>query len=159
MTEQIFTMGYEGTTQDAFISRLKAGRITRVVDVRENAISRKRGFSKRALAEALSINGIEYVHERRLGCPRDVRDKYRSDENWSAYTRGFKKHLKEQAEAVAALAESSRDTNSCLVCFEADFNFCHRTFVARAVALAGDFKVIHLTSRGWSVDPVASPAA
>src|SRR5690606_35497866 len=41
-------IGYEGLTLEAFISKLRIRGVQTLVDVRPNAISRKRGFSKRA---------------------------------------------------------------------------------------------------------------
>ncbi|MDR1430587.1 MAG: DUF488 domain-containing protein, partial [Propionibacteriaceae bacterium] len=48
-----------------------------LVDVRQTPISRKRGLSKTALGAALSEAGIDYIHLRELGNPRDNRDGYR----------------------------------------------------------------------------------
>jgi len=40
-----------------------------------------------------------------------------------------------------------RDERCCLLCYEEDFNFCHRSFVAEKVAglLDEDVKINHLT--------------
>jgi uncharacterized protein (DUF488 family) len=45
-----------------------------------------------------------------------------------------------------------------LVCFEADYNFCHRTFVARAAATLRGMRVVHLTDRAAVVDLQLSAA-
>ena len=71
-----------------------------------------------------------------LGCPKPVRDRYREDGNWKRYTEGFSKYLKTQAAAIAELSELSElagSSNCALLCYEADFNFCHRSMVANAV--------------------------
>jgi len=57
---QIATIGYEGTTIDAFIETLQRASITVLIDVREVALSRKKGFSKNQLASALAESGIEF---------------------------------------------------------------------------------------------------
>ena len=49
-----------------------------LVDVRLNAVSRKSGFSKKRLTQALKDAGIEYVHEKDLGNPQDNRDSFRN---------------------------------------------------------------------------------
>jgi uncharacterized protein (DUF488 family) len=147
MANCIFTFGYEGLSLREFIERLKAAEIRTVVDVRANPLSRKPGFSKRAFATALNAAGIIYVHTSAMGCPKSVRDRYRLDEDWAAYTRGFLAHLKDQTEAIARLACSTSLSTSCLVCFEADFNRCHRTYVARAIAKLNGMTVGHLTKR------------
>ncbi|HZH52323.1 MAG TPA: DUF488 domain-containing protein [Microvirga sp.] len=147
MAERIFTLGYEGLSLEAFVARLKAARVQTVLDVRANPLSRKRGFSKNAFASALDTAGIAYTHLPAMGCPKPVRERYRRDGDWSAYTRGFLAHLDGQAEALGNLVSIAARSASCLVCFEADFNRCHRTYVARAAAEIGKLRVVHLTDR------------
>src|SRR5690242_15051911 len=134
MADRIITFGYEGMSLDVFIARLKMAGVESVIDVRANPLSRKPGFSKRGLATALNETGLAYVHVPAMGCPKPVRDRYKQDGDWSAYTRGFLAYLQGQAEAVASLAQSAKASLSCLICFEGDYERCHRTFVARAVA-------------------------
>jgi hypothetical protein len=50
--------------------------VERLVDVRELPLSRRRGFSKTALGDALRHAGIEYVHVRALGNPKPNRERY-----------------------------------------------------------------------------------
>jgi hypothetical protein len=40
----------------------------------------------------------------------------------------------------------ARTTLTCLVCFEEDYNRCHRTYVARAAHRVGAPSVVHLTA-------------
>jgi uncharacterized protein (DUF488 family) len=159
MADRIVTFGYEGLSLDVFIARLKAAGVKTVIDVRANPLSRKRGFSKRGLAAALNEASLAYVHMPAMGCPKSVRDRYKRDGNWSAYTRGFLAYLQGQAQSIAALAESARASLSCLICFEADFERCHRTFVARAAAAYADLRVTHLTDRTEIPDAAARSAA
>ncbi|WP_246796873.1 DUF488 family protein [Burkholderia perseverans] len=129
----VFTIGYEGLDIDAFLSLLSEHDIETVVDIRELPLSRKPGFSKKALANALNLSGLEYVHLVDLGCPRPVRDRYREDGDWKRYTAGFLKYLKTQKAAIADLSDMVNSSNCALLCYEADFNFCHRSMVANAV--------------------------
>lgn len=129
----VFTIGYEGLDIDAFMSLLAEHGIETVVDVRELPLSRKPGFSKKALAGVLNLSGYEYVHMVELGCPKLVRDRYREDGNWKRYTDGFLKYLKTQEVAIAELSELANSSSCALLCYEADFNFCHRSMVANAV--------------------------
>ena len=140
------TFGYEGLELSEFIARLRAANVRAVVDVRELPLSRKRGFSKRAFAEALADAGIAYRHVPALGCPKPIRNRYREDNDWSHYAKAFSSYLSLQTEVVAALAKSARKTKECLVCFEADYAVCHRSIVARAVVACGGPAVVHLTA-------------
>ncbi|CAJ3066281.1 Uncharacterized conserved protein [Burkholderia pseudomallei] len=129
----VYTIGYEGLNIDAFMSLLAEHGIETVVDIRELPLSRKAGFSKKALAGVLNLSGLGYVHMVDLGCPKQVRDRYREDGNWKRYTEGFLKHLKTQKAAIAELSDLVSSSNCALLCYEADFNFCHRSMVANAV--------------------------
>lgn len=129
----VYTIGYEGLDIDAFMSLLAAHDIETIVDIRALPLSRKPGFSKKALASMLNLSGFEYIHMADLGCPKPVRDCYREDGNWKRYTEGFLNHLETQVIAVAELADLASSSNCALLCYEADFNFCHRSMVANAV--------------------------
>jgi len=129
----VFTIGYEGLDIDAFMSLLTEHGIETVVDIRELPLSRKPGFSKKALASVLNLSGLEYVHMVDLGCPKPVRDRYREDANWKRYSESFLKHLKRRESAIAELSDLANSSNCALLCYEADFNFCHRLMVANAV--------------------------
>lgn len=140
----VFSIGYEGLDIDAFVSLLVKYGIDTVVDVRELPLSRKPGFSKKALANVLNLSGREYVHMVELGCPKPVRDRYREDGNWKRYTAGFMKHLKTQDDAIAELSSLAATSNCALLCYEADSSFCHRSMVANAVKDYCGARVIHI---------------
>ena len=155
----LFTFGYEGLAIDGFIARLKKARVEVVVDVRELPLSRKKGFSKTAFAAALSGAGIAYTHVPAFGCPKPIRNQYKIDGNWKRYEKAFNSYLATQTSAVAGLAKFSKTTKACLVCFEADFKFCHRSLVARAAAGAGGASVVHLTATAEIADRSLAQAA
>ena len=155
----LLTFGYEGMTIDTFIARLQQAGVALIVDVRELPLSRKKGFSKTAFREALGATGIAYQHVPALGCPKPIRNRYRLDADWAAYTRGFLAHLGTQQAPVRDLAFAARAARACLVCFEADPDFCHRTYVARAAHAAGAPAVQHLGARTMVPDQPARLAA
>ncbi len=143
----LFTFGYEGLDIKDFIARLKAMKVRSVVDVRELPLSRKKGFSKTAFCEQLHQAGIAYLHAPALGCPKSIRDRYRADGDWPQYSRDFLAYLKGQQETLQELTKIARATTACLVCFEADYTRCHRSYVARAAHRLGAPEVRHLTSK------------
>lgn len=152
----VFTIGYEGLDIDAFMSLLAEHGIDTVVDVRELPLSRKPGFSKKALANVLNLSGREYVHMVDLGCPKPVRDRYREDGNWKRYTDGFMKYLKTQDDAIAELSSLAASSNCALLCYEADSNFCHRSMVANAVKDYCGARVTHIKAAAKTASPAAS---
>lgn len=152
----LYTLGYEGIGLDAFVARVKGMRIRTLVDVRAVALSRKKGFSKTALHLALAEAGVQYLHLPALGCPSPVRHRYKLDRDWDAYSVAFIAYLATQEAAVAQLGSIAAAAPACLMCFEADHERCHRTFVAHAVARSTGISIIHLQLDG-SCPAKASP--
>jgi uncharacterized protein (DUF488 family) len=159
MISEIQTCGYEGLSVQEFVKRLAAAGTKTVIDVRANPLSRKPGLSKNALAKNLETAGIAYVHAQKMGCPKPIRDRYKLDGDWAGYTAGFLAYLSREGDSVASVAAVAARSNSCLVCFEADFNFCHRTFVARAAARLAGLQVTHLMDQKTIFDQYALSAA
>lgn len=130
----LFTIGYEATTVDRLIACLRDAGVATLADVRAIPQSRKPGFSKRGLAVALNDAGIEYVHLRALGTPKDGRTAARRGDGLTL-GRIFEAHLCGDA-AQAGLADVtalSRRTATCLLCFERDYHLCHRAIVGQHV--------------------------
>jgi uncharacterized protein (DUF488 family) len=142
-----------------FLRQLQGARVQIVIDVRDVPLSRKRGFSKTALAAALGVAEMEYLHIRNLGCPKPIRDRYRTNKDWSAYTAAFMDHLREQTAAVGELAAVCKTRTAALLCHEADAGFCHRTYVARAAAAISDGGVVHIGAAGATPDRAVAAAA
>lgn len=129
----IFSIGYEGTTIDQFIDELLAQDIERIIDVRSVPISRKHGFSKKLFASYLAQADVGYSHLPVLGCPKDIRDAYKQDKDWSAYTIKFCRYLKTQENALENLYLLAAEERCALLCFEADFRECHRSLITRHI--------------------------
>jgi len=127
---QLLTIGYEGLTLSSMMDVLNRAGAQTVVDVRELPLSRKKGFSKNSLRDNLVQNRMEYLHMRSLGCPRDIRHDYRGDKDWLRYTARFLEYLSTQDEAMAILEKMVMKQRCCLLCYEADFETCHRSFIA-----------------------------
>jgi hypothetical protein len=58
MATTLRTIGYEGASVDGFIAALRRSRVSLLIDVRAVAVSRRKGFSKTALAAALAEAGF-----------------------------------------------------------------------------------------------------
>lgn len=127
---EIFTIGYEGRNIDNFVSCLKAHHVTRLIDVREVPLSRKRGFSKSALKNKMESENIEYIHLRQLGSPSDIRSKLRVDHDYDFFFRAYSNHLSQNHEAIVKAYGYVADGINCLMCFERLANKCHRSAVA-----------------------------
>lgn len=133
----VIGIGYQGLGVAALIERLRNEGVEVVVDVRLNAISRKAGYSKRALAAALQTAGIRYMHDRRLGNPRDNRAGY-ADVNspeGTAAREHFRSLLTTEsgAQAIDDLVELVNERPVAVLCFETDEAHCHREQIIDAV--------------------------
>lgn len=133
MCIQLFTIGYEGRDLPVFLDCLDTNEIKCLVDVREIAFSRKKGFSKTALSQALKARGIEYVHIRNLGSPRPLREELKSGGDYGRFFREMDKYLSAQGEAIERAYDCARRMRSCLMCYEKQAAACHRRVVARKV--------------------------
>ena len=129
MSPKLFTVGYEGRSLDELLDTLRAAGVERLIDVRELPLSRRPGFSKTALGEALRNAGVEYVHVKALGNPKSNRERY-----WAGDVEGgaavFRKHLNNGSRsALVELADSLGGDPACLLCFERDHTECHRNII------------------------------
>ena len=126
----LFSVGYEGRTIDQFVGLLVEHGVSTLVDVRLNAISRKPGFSKRRLDEALGNAGVQYRHEPLLGNPADNRNAFRPGGDLASGRRRFDARLNNgSAEALEALAAMAADAPVAVLCVERASERCHRRVI------------------------------
>jgi uncharacterized protein (DUF488 family) len=124
----VLTIGYEGKSIDALVDVLRGEEVELLVDVRLNAMSRKPGFSKRRLADALAAGGIEYAHEPRLGNPKDNRPGFAQGD--PASHDAYRRRLDLEARpAYEELVRFVAERPVALLCYEADHRACHRTCI------------------------------
>jgi len=138
----LFTIGYEKARLEDVVAALKGAGVETLIDVRDRPISRRPGFSKRQLAAGLEEAGIAYLGLRALGTPPEGRAAGRSG-NWERFW-GIVEQRLGSAEAELAFqqaAEAALDAPSCLLCYEADWQHCHRRRVAEILAARHGFSV------------------
>jgi uncharacterized protein (DUF488 family) len=142
------TIGYEASDLPDFIATLRAAGISRLIDVRELPISRRRGFAKTALSAALGAEGIDYVHLRGLGDPKEGREAARAGD-YARFRKVFGGHMntKVAQDALRTAVRLVEDGGACLMCYERDHTGCHRTMVADAISSSLTAKIRHLGVR------------
>ena len=144
-TRLLYTIGYEKTLLKEVVSTLAAARVTTLIDVRDRPISRRPGFSKRQLAAAIEDAGMRYVHLQALGTPPQGRLAGRRRE-WDLFW-GIVEEKLARPEAELALQEAGEIAEaapSCLLCYESDWQICHRRRVGEMLAQRHGFAVSHL---------------
>lgn len=133
-TRQLYTIGYAGHSLESFIQVLQARHISLILDIRMTPISRKKGFSKTALSQAVEASGIAYQHLRALGSPKELRQHLHAEGDYGAFFTAFKAYLGSQQESLQQAAELISGQPACLMCVEQRPNECHRSIVAEAIA-------------------------
>lgn len=135
-------IGYEGLSIEEFCAQAVECGVSVVVDVRLNALSRKRGFSKNGLRAALAEVGVDYLHRPVLGNPRDNRDGFavpgsRAGDEARGLYRAFLA-APSAAEAISEIATLTRSARVGVMCFERDQHECHRELVIESLEVKRD---------------------
>ncbi|MBL0923641.1 MAG: DUF488 domain-containing protein [Sphingomonadaceae bacterium] len=138
----ISTIGYEGSDIDHFLATLEVAGIDHLIDVRAVPVSRKKGFSKNRLAEALREVGIQYTHLQALGDPKEGREAMKRGD-YSSFLEIFTRHLQraEVIDAIEKAIELALQDNVALMCYERDPKECHRTIVAQKMGIRTSKKI------------------
>ena len=145
MARQLFSIGYEGRDAAAFVDALTEARVSVLVDTRLTPLSRKKGLSKTALGDACRDAGVDYVHLRPLGNPKENRAAFQ-DEKVAVGRRKYFAHLNNGSrhafDELVALAKRRR---VAVMCVESDDERCHRKCITdQIVAENPQFEVINL---------------
>jgi len=130
---KLFTIGYEATTMGEFLDALTKAGVERVIDVRAVPNSRRPGFSKTPLRNALAEVGIDYVHLRALGTPSDGRTAARAGRHEDLKRiYAAQLDLPEAIVAAGQMRDLAAEKPSALLCYERDPAGCHRTLLWRS---------------------------
>lgn len=142
----LYTLGYQGVDVETYVQKLKAAGVGIVADVRETPWSHKRGFCKNILSSELSKAGIEYLHVKSAGNPKENR---RTASNMTECLKRYKDFLTDNPAGVSDLIEvvrtaATRNRSVCLTCFERDVQDCHRSILVDAMRKQIRIRPIHL---------------
>lgn len=116
-----------------------------MIDVRAVAASRRPGFSKTALSNALLERGISYLHLRPLGTPaagREAARKGRVAEMREIYAEQLE--TPEACLAMEKLLSATAEKKSALLCYEAEAAGCHRAMLAERMIERTPYAVVNL---------------
>lgn len=144
----LFTIGYEGISLEEYLVRLVKSNIRVLVDVRNNPLSMKYGFSKNQLKKYCASLGIDYVHIPEVGIKGDQRQELNNqgdyDKLFAAYRQNnLTQTTTHQNQILNLLKQYGR---IALTCFEANICQCHRKHLAEAIEKLPTFeyKVKHI---------------
>ena len=131
----LFSTGYEASSLEDFLGTLKVSGISNLIDVRQIAASRRKGFSKNALRTALESVEIDYVHLAGLGDPKEGRDAARAG-RFDDFLDIFSAHM-DTPEFSADLDKAiqlTRTGNASLLYYERNPKICHRTLISDKIS-------------------------
>jgi uncharacterized protein (DUF488 family) len=142
----LYTLGYQGVDVDTYVRKLKSAGVGIVADVRETPWSHKRAFCKNILSSELSRAGIEYIHVKSAGNPKENR---RTAPDMAECLRRYKAYLKGNPTGVTDLIDvirtaALRNRTVCLICFEKNVEDCHRSILVDAMKKEIRIRPVHL---------------
>lgn len=137
----LFTIGYEGISLEEYLVRLIKNDIKVLVDVRNNPLSMKYGFSKNQLKKYCGSLGIDYLHIPEVGIQSDQRQELNTQNDYDKLFLDYRKNnlsktTNSQNEILKLLKQHER---IALTCFEANICQCHRKHLAEAIENLPDF--------------------
>lgn len=138
----ICTIGYERRSLSEFLRILQQAPVDKLIDTRHRAGSRKKGFAKTALSEALQGIGVSYEHRRELGTPPHLMEVMRQEGTYSLIS--YEEFFEAQEDLLTNLVHAVAEARTVLLCYELDPEVCHRSVLARRAAKEAGFNVLHL---------------
>jgi uncharacterized protein (DUF488 family) len=137
----LFTIGYEGISLEEYLNRLLKNDIKVLVDVRNNPVSMKYGFSKNGLKRYCENSGIQYVHFPEVGIQSEQRTQLAVQSDYDKlfiiYRTSYLTKTKPVQNAILNLLKQYK--RIALTCFEANIDQCHRKHLAEAIKGLSDF--------------------
>ncbi len=131
----LYTIGYEGISLEEYLNRLIKNDVKVLVDVRNNPVSMKFGFSKTQLKNFCGNLNIEYLHIPQVGIQSEQRQELNSQSDYEklfdTYKKTNLKQTKSYQEQILKLLKQKK--RIALTCFEADICQCHRKHLAEAI--------------------------
>lgn len=144
----LYTIGYEGISQENYLNRLIRNNIKVLCDVRRNPLSMKYGFSKNQLLKACNGLGIEYVHIPEVGIASNKRKELKTQKDYDKLFKEYNNVLTEEnsikgIEKIKTLLENN--DRIAITCFEANIHQCHRKHLAiNMLKATNNFDLIHI---------------
>ncbi|ACU58271.1 DUF488 domain-containing protein [Chitinophaga pinensis] len=144
----LYTIGYEGGSLEDYLNRLLRNDVKVLIDVRNNPLSMKFGFSKSLLKRYCESLDIIYMHFPEVGIVSDKRQALNTQADYDRLFADYcendiPKTIDIQLDILNILRKYKR---IALTCFEANYCQCHRSHLANAIkTLPGfEYEVKHI---------------
>ena len=131
----LYTIGYEGISLEEYLNRLIKNDVKVLVDVRNNPLSMKFGFSKKQLMSFCTSLNIEYLHIPEVGIQSEQRQELKTQVDYDNLFDVYKKQnlMKTTSQQQQILDLLKAKKRIALTCFEANICQCHRKHLAEAI--------------------------
>ena len=141
----VYSAGYEGETIDHFFNKIIKNGIKNIIDIRNNPVSRKYGFSKSQLVNNCSGLGLSYYEFPELGIISDKRKKLKTFADYKSLLDDYEKIIIEsQNSSIKKVENIIKNHPSVLICFEKDYNYCHRNRLAKIISNDTGLDIKHI---------------
>ena len=141
MRDTLFTIGYQGATVERLVETLTAADVSMLIDTRETPMSRRPEFRRKSLEASLLEAGIHYLSVPALGAPKSLRAQVG---DWDVFADGYRERLRLVREELERILPFITAERACLLCFEADPDACHRSWLAHEIQGLLDGDAVHL---------------
>lgn len=138
----LFTIGYEGISLEEYLLRLLKNDVKVLVDVRNNPLSMKFGFSKSQLKNYCASLGIGYEHIPEVGIQSEQRQELKNQSDYDKLFALYRKNslTKTTISQMYILNLLKKHKRIALTCFEANICQCHRKHLAEAIEKLPSFE-------------------
>lgn len=138
----LFTIGYEGISLEEYLNRLLKNDVKVLVDVRNNPLSMKFGFSKSLLKRYCESLGIQYMHFPEVGIKSGQRQELNTQNDYDKLFANYRSTnlTKTTSSQIQILELLQKHHRIALTCFEAEICQCHRKHLAEAIEKLPKFK-------------------
>ena len=129
----LLTIGYQGRGIDDYIQDIKKQKVKVLFDVRKNALSRKKGFSKNGLKSHCQEHNIVYIHLPNLGVDSAHRRNLNCEDDYNKLFEFYVKEILSNVEDDLNQIHEALEEHLkiAITCFENDASMCHRQHIAK----------------------------
>jgi hypothetical protein len=148
---RIFSIGYQERSPESLIAELRVATVTKLVDVRETPWSHRAAFSRKNLEKSLADAGIQYVHAKFAGNPREFRRSAASHDDCLATYRSYLQGNAAVLDQFSEVIEASSGAAIALFCYERHPGDCHRSILIdewMRHTERNDVRIEHLATEG-----------
>ena len=145
---KLYTIGFTQKSAQDFFTRLRAGGVQQLIDIRINPHGQLSGFARKEdlpyfLHEL--ADQCRYLYLPVLAPTKEILKDYRANGDWPGYVARFEALMDERNVPTILDRSTFESLLSCLLCSEDSPQQCHRRLVAERLAKQWlDLEVIHL---------------